>query len=343
MAAPPPTLRQLAKLAGVSRTTVSMALRNHPRLSEATRQRILSLAQKHGYTPDPLTSTLMNHLRTARRNREVEKIAYLTWWNTPEEWRVSPNQVSWYEGASDRAAALGYELEHIWAREPGLTAARLSKILYTRAIRGVVIAPLLRPRGHLSLNWQHLAAAAISFTVVKPDLHRAAHSHHNGMILALRRLKHYGYQRVGLANLTDQIERVNHGWLAAYLVYSQGLPSRSRIPPLLQKEWQEKSFATWVEKYQPDAVVSNTQEPLESLRALGLRVPEEIGYASLDRLQNNDPWAGVDQQPRIVGASVVDLVSEQLQRNEFGLPAHAKTVHLEGVWRDGPTVLSRHI
>lgn len=342
MPGPPPTLRQLAKLAGVSRTTVSMALRNHPRLSEATRQRVLALAEKHGYTPDPLTSTLMNHLRTARKHRSVEKLAYLTWWNSPEEWRKSCNDVNWYDGVHARAEALGYEVEHIWAREPGMTAARLSKILYTRAIRGVIIAPLLRARGHLSLDWRHLAAATISFTVVKPDLHRTSHFHHTGMILALRRLKHLGYRRVGLANLVDQIERVNHGWLAGYLVYSHGQRLKDRIPPLLQKGWNEKQFAEWVEKCKPDAVVSNTQDPFHSLTKLGYRVPEDIGYACLDRLRDDDPWAGIDQQPRIVGASVVDLVSAQLQRNEFGLPACAKTVHLEGLWRDGPTVIPRN-
>lgn len=338
---PPPTLRQLAKLAGVSRTTVSMALRNHPRLSEDTRQRILKLAEKHGYTPDPLTSSLMNHLRTARKSRSVEKLAYLTWWNSPEEWRKSPNDVNWFEGVQARAKALGYEVEHIWAREPGMTSARLSKILYTRAIRGVIIAPLLRSRGHLSLDWKHLAAATISFTVVKPDLHRTSHFHHNGMILAVRKLKHYGYRRVGLANLTDQIERVNHGWLAGYLVYSQGLRARDRIPPFLQKGWKENPFAEWLEKHKPDAIVSNTQDPLYSLQNLGYRVPEDIGYASLDRLSSDDPWAGVDQQARLVAASAVDLVSAQLQRNEFGLPSCARTVHLDGIWREGPTILPR--
>jgi LacI family transcriptional regulator len=341
MAETPFTLRQLAKLAGVSRTTVSLALRNHPRLAETTRRRIQDLAAKNGYTPDPLTSTLMNHLRTARKSRSVEKLAYLTWWNSPDEWRKSPNDRNWFEGARTRAEALGYEIEHIWAREPGMTAARLSKILYTRAIRGVIVAPLLRPRGHLSLDWQHLATAAISFTVVKPYLHRTAHSHHNGIIIALRRLKQLGYRRVGLANLSDQIERVNHGWLAGYLVYTHGVPRRDQIPPLLQKGWNEKKFAEWLDRYKPDAVVSNTQDPLHSLKKLGYRVPRDIAYACLDRLKEDDTWAGIDQLPQLVAASAVDLVAAQLQRNEFGLPANPKTVYIDGVWRDGETVKIR--
>lgn len=47
-----PTIRQLAALAGVSIGTVSMALRDHPRISTATRARIQALAREHRYHPN---------------------------------------------------------------------------------------------------------------------------------------------------------------------------------------------------------------------------------------------------------------------------------------------------
>lgn len=336
-----PTIRELAALAGVSRTTVSLALRNSPKLPQETRERIMELATKHGYVPDPLVSTLMNRLRTNRSMRAVEKLAYLTWWNEPEEWRKSPNECNFYEGARNRAAQLGYELEHIWAREPKMTFSRLSKILYTRAIRGLIIAPLLRPRGHVSLDWQHFSSAAISFTLVRPDVHRVTHGHYGGMLLMMRKLRHLGYKRIGLANFIDQLERVNNAWLAGYLVCQEGMAPRYRIPPLLMREWNPKEFAEWLEKNKPDVVIGNTTEPLVYLRGAGYRVPEDIGYATLDRVLEDHPWAGIDQQAQIVGAAAVDLVSAQLQHNEFGLPEHAKTIHLDGVWRDGPTIIQR--
>ncbi|MHB9023675.1 MAG: LacI family DNA-binding transcriptional regulator [Armatimonadota bacterium] len=45
------TVRQLAKLAGVSPTTVSLALHNHPSISAATRQRIQELAATYQFRP----------------------------------------------------------------------------------------------------------------------------------------------------------------------------------------------------------------------------------------------------------------------------------------------------
>ncbi len=333
-----PTTRQLAVLAGVSRTTVSLALRNHPSIPPATRGRIQQLAQIHGYRSDPLLATLMTRLRSTRMNRSVEKLAYLTSWNTALEWQKFSNERNWYEGACRRASVLGYDVEHFWSREPGMKQIRLSKILFTRGIRGVIIAPLLRPRGHLSLDWQHLAVAAISLTLYKPDVHRVSHSHHSGIIMALRSLKHRGYKRIGLANLINQDERVGHGWLAAYLLNSYYIPPRQQIPPLMVADWKIQEFKEWLEKYSPEVVISNTDEPYRLLQQLGYRVPEDIGYANLDVNENN-PFSGIDQMHQEIGAGAVDLVARQLQSSDFGLPNRAQTVNIDGVWRDGATTL----
>lgn len=51
--------------------------------------------------------------------------------------------------------------------------------------------------------------------------------------------------------------------------------------------------------------------------------------------------AGVNQHAKVIGAAAVDLVNGQLQRNEFGIPAHPKLVLIKGEWVDGETV--RHL
>lgn len=345
---PAPTIRQLAVLCGVSRTTVSLALRNHPSLPADTRARIQKLAAAHGYKQDPLVSTLMAQLRTSRAKRSSERIAYFTTWNTRDGWRKVANENNFFLGATARAEKLGYELEHIWAREPGLTTARLSKILYTRATRGIILAPFANPRSHITMEWKHFSTAAISHTLVRPLVHRASHGHYNGMFLALRHLRHHGYRRIGFATRLEQSERVGNGWLAALLVYQQSIPAGNRIPPLLSPVPTDAgmdvaAFKTWVRSEKPDVVVSNLTEVLEILIDMKLRVPEEIGYASIDLVNPDDPWAGVDQQAKEVGAATVDLVVTSLQHNEFGLPKNPKTVHIDGLWREGNTLLPHRI
>ncbi|HSI07725.1 MAG: substrate-binding domain-containing protein [Rariglobus sp.] len=343
---PAPTVRQLAALAGVSRTTVSLALRNHPSLPADTRARIQKLAAAHGYKQDPVVSSLMAQLRTSRAKRSVERIAYFTTWDTRDGWRQPGNENNFFLGAVERAQKLGYELEHIWAREPGLTTRRLGKILHTRAIRGIVLAPFANPRSHITMDWQHFATAAISHTLVRPLVHRTSHGHYNGMFLALHHLRHHGYRRVGFATRLEQSERVNSSWLAALLVHQQSIPAENRVPALLapvpaKAGMDAAAFKAWVREHKPDVVVSNLGDVLDLLADMKLRVPEDIGYASIDLVHKDSPWSGVDQQATEVGSAAVDLVVTQLQNNEFGLPAFAKTVTLDGIWREGNTLLKR--
>lgn len=345
---PVPTIRQLAALTGVSRTTVSLALRNHPSLPADTRARIQKLAALHGYKQDPVVSSLMAQLRTSRAKRAVEQVAYFTTWDTRDGWRRPGNEHNYFLGACERATKLGYEIEHIWAREPGLTTARLSKILYTRSIRGIILGPFINPRSHISMDWKHFATAAISHTLVRPLVHRASHGHYNGMFLALRHLRHHGYRRIGFATRLEQSERVGSSWLAALLVYQQSIPESQRVPPLLppvptKAVMDVAAFEKWFRTHKPDAVVSNLSNLLDILRTMGFRVPEDVGFASLDLTNKDDPWSGVDQQAMDVGAAALDLVVTQLQNNEFGLPKYPRTVYLDGLWREGNTLLSHRI
>jgi len=50
----PLSLREFAKLVGVSRTTVSRAFSENGHIAETTRQRILDLAEKHDFRPSPV-------------------------------------------------------------------------------------------------------------------------------------------------------------------------------------------------------------------------------------------------------------------------------------------------
>lgn len=52
------TLKDLARLAGVSVNTASLAIRQSPRLSEETRRRILQLARRHAYVPNSAARNL---------------------------------------------------------------------------------------------------------------------------------------------------------------------------------------------------------------------------------------------------------------------------------------------
>lgn len=55
----PASIKDIARLAGVSHSTVSRALRNHPLVNPDTAKRIALLAQKHGYRPSAIARSLV--------------------------------------------------------------------------------------------------------------------------------------------------------------------------------------------------------------------------------------------------------------------------------------------
>lgn len=73
----PVNLRSVARAAGVSLATASLALRSRDEISVETRARVQAAAEKLGYRPNPLVSELMGGLRGRRRHRDVtmEEIA----------------------------------------------------------------------------------------------------------------------------------------------------------------------------------------------------------------------------------------------------------------------------
>jgi LacI family transcriptional regulator, galactose operon repressor len=55
------TLEQVAKLAGVSRSTVSRVINEHPHVRPEVRSRVLQIISQHGYQPNPAARALASH------------------------------------------------------------------------------------------------------------------------------------------------------------------------------------------------------------------------------------------------------------------------------------------
>ena len=71
------TLAEVARTAGVHRTTVSMALRDHPRLPRNTRERLKTLATLLGYRPDPALAALNAYRVANSHSSHHTGVAYL--------------------------------------------------------------------------------------------------------------------------------------------------------------------------------------------------------------------------------------------------------------------------
>ncbi|MBI4024549.1 MAG: LacI family DNA-binding transcriptional regulator [Verrucomicrobia bacterium] len=338
------SMETVAKRAGVNRSTVSLSLRNDPRLPAETRDRIQSIARELGYRPNPAVSTLMSGIRRRRYVRDRETIALV--FQIParlaaeQRTRVSDGYLS---GATERADQLGFQLEQFWGKDENLSARRLSDILQTRNIRGVLLWPVEAARGHISLDLSKFAVATLGYSVWKPDMHRAAVNHYQGVMLALRTLRRRGYRRIGLAINAKTDERVNHQNTAAFYVFREQLPRRDRVDPFIARQFDQKHFTRWFEKQQPDAVLGNASTILSWLRQCRKRTPEDVGFVHLQWEEGPATCAGIRQNAKDVGAAGMGLIVAQLYENETGLPTRPKLVLIQGDWIEGGTVRPRLI
>jgi LacI family transcriptional regulator len=327
-------MEDVARAAGVSRSTVSRALQNHPRLPSSTKERVCQLAGEMGYRPHPMIAALMAELKSGRGAPSASTLGYLTAHPTRDGWeQPNPSFKEYFLGARDRAAAQGFVMEIFWLREPGMTVERFHRMLNTRQIRGVLIAPQPEPHGVLELPWDHYAAVAIGHTLKEPALSRVVPDFYLGNLETLGRLQQEGYRRIGFATDAKTHERVHLAWLAAYLVFQQSLPARRRLPPYICPGLSGEGLADWIRLHRPDAIVGTQNQVLSWVNAAG---GGGIKFASLNTGRSDRDPPGIDQQSRLVGATGVDLIIAQMHRNELGIPAQPMMTLIPGVWRAGP-------
>ena len=330
------TLDDIAKAAGLSRSTVSYALRNNPLASPETRLLVHDLAHKMGYKPNPLVSALMTHRRGSRKVEAQGVIAYLTGFGAGGQWKASPSFRRFFEGAQNRGSEIGFKVEE-FALEPGkMSAERMSGILVARGIRGVIVAPLPSHHGAVDLAWDRFASAAIGYTLASPALHRAAFDHYHGMLLTMEKLASVSGRTIGFAFPEANVLRVDQIWRSVYLLYQAGLPVEARVPLFMPGpgDWTREAFMAWVERHRPDAIVCGEDSPRHWLMEANPRLARRTTWAMVNHPGNDATLCGVDQNHELVGAAALDLVFAQLLHNEIGVPANPKVVLVKGRWID---------
>jgi LacI family transcriptional regulator len=339
----PVRLQDIADRAGVSKATVSLAMRNHNSIPIATRKRIQDIARKLGYQPNPLVSALMSYQRTTRKQPVKHlTLAIVVNFCRNSGWRsyLSDDLLS---TAAAQATRHGYQLEQFWLGDLKMSSRRLSTVLYQRNIPGVIMAPLPAAHGHLPLEWKRFSAVAIGYSLLKPPLHRVTTDRFQAMRLAFRQLRRMGYSRIGLAMHSNQDARVNHQWGAAFVWEQQQIPSSNRTSPLLvdEQDWNERKFAKWFEFNRPEVILGYDPTIIEWLKKFGCKVPQDVGFAHLWNPDRSGEFAGLYHDPPAIGSAAVDFLVGMIHRNERGIPERPQTLLLDAGWQDGSTVQKR--
>jgi len=321
------TIRQIAEIAGISKSTVSLALRRDPSCSAKTIERITKIADEMGYRPNPLVTANMAAMRIGRRQKNVRAI--LTYFY--DHSRGTPHALSSFRGASEQAAELGFALEALPYNDPQMPPARLLGILRSRNIQGIVIGESQTPIPHIEFKWDEFAVVAIGYTLQSPRLDRIGFNHAENMERLFQDLSLRNYKRVGLAMRSDFDDRISHLPTASYLSYQFEQHSTDPIPLFVEDaNWNKTSFLEWFRLNKPDCIITVENDVGNWLYDAKIRVPEDVGLFSI--------W-GIDEEQaqvhshfgvslELLGRTAIEVLADRLNSNSRGVPPRRRSILL---------------
>jgi DNA-binding LacI/PurR family transcriptional regulator len=333
-------IRKLAELVGISKSAVSLALRDDPSIPVKTRERVKRAADLHGYRPNPRIAEVMGSLARRERKEYGATLALLSMWSQPRIWTTHRSSFlrRCHAGCVARASELGFKLEEFWMGEPGMTPARMDGILKARGIEGVLIFSYPEAPAVLKMDNSERAAVVIGRALIEPRVYAVDIDHFHGFFVAWNEILRRGYRRPALVLARDMDERTDHAWSSAFSYASGRLKKSQRLPVLYADGFAPSRLRAWIKHHQPDVILSGAADFQLSLERAGFAIPGDISLVALFWEGHMKDLAAVDGCDERIGARAVELLAGHLRNHRLGLPATPETLLLDGIWREGPSL-----
>lgn len=336
----PVTLRDIGKALGVSHSTVSLALRNHPRISEKMRLKVQKAAEEMGYRPDPMLSALATY-RRGRVDQPINaSLAWINAWPDPADLKRHLEFDHYWIGASKAAAKFGYRLEE-FRLDANFTPARLHQILNTRGIRGILLPPHHHQPDWGDFPWDHYSVVRFGRTLQSPACHIVTADQVANTILAYQEMHRRGYRRIGFVAPNFELKDNGIIFELGFLGGQRMVDDCVKIPPLLLRRRKPSevraSLQAWLEEFKPDAIFTTLTDLPAMLKKEKLKVPHDLALAATTILDTTVD-AGIDQHPEEIGRVGFLMLNSLINDGSRGIPKIFRQILVEGSWVDGSSL-----
>jgi len=277
------TLQDIAKKLGLSATTISLALRDHPRISAATKERVMQTLRDMKYAPNQVARALV----TGRSN--------LIGVIVPNS--NDPYYAEVFRGIEVAARALGY---HVLLSNGSYDlegyADHLKDLIGLR-VAGIIAAPPFRTeKPKLPRFWQELREGDDHVVLVNrqlnpPIFHQVAADYASGVRMAVECLASFGHRRVAYLSGEPALLPIRQR-LAAFRRHAkkQGFteePGLLECGPLTAAGGYQSCRRLWTSlRIRPTAIVAFSDTvavgALRFLHEQKLDVPREISVIAFD-------------------------------------------------------------
>jgi LacI family transcriptional regulator len=330
------TMSDVALAAHVHKSTVSLALRNQPKLNAATRERIRKIAEELGYRPDPMLDLFNLHRRTLAPPRPAGAIAFVSDLPNAAAFARSERHEGIYAAAREEAKRLDFTLELFLVGPAQLSPARLSQVLLARGITGILLGALSPATRSLNIDWSRFCVVGIESMQVEPRVDNVSTDYCQAARLSVLQLWQRGSRNVGFIVANDLGAEIEGQLKAGYLVESQA-KSPGRIASFCRLNEEDEDVGRmlqWIDAEKLDAVVGCGVNIAGLAARLHPDLVRRVAWVSIDT--RNAPSAG----PRVpallgeLGRRAIELLVMRLQINLRGLPANPATTFFPVEWRE---------
>ncbi len=340
----PHSLASIAKRAGVSVATVSLALRGKGLVARETAARVKKIADEMGYRPNPLLASLATKRFRSAKSAVGTPLAIFTFPGLAEDFGSDSGKL-YVDDLMRGAIKLGYSPKVYDQINAGSTA-RLFRELYHSMVQGIIVL------GNMDVNHFGEGFDWSQFSVVVCGRYRAALPFHTvrtnifkSVKLVFGELQARGYRRIGFATGTHgeamEDDEARHG-AAVAMEYSY-LDKRDRLPVYLGPFNDVDALTGWVEKNKPDAVIGFAVGQYWLLRSRGYRIPKDLGFASMHIpiKEHREYCSGLNQNTEEIARQSVLLLDQLIRNRERGMPQDPLDVLVSSVWNEGTTLRAR--
>ncbi|MGH2389700.1 MAG: LacI family DNA-binding transcriptional regulator [Chloroflexota bacterium] len=302
-------LEDVARLAGVSPTTVSRALRNDPRISEGTRTEVRYAARRLGYIPDARASSL--------RGRATSTIGLLL----PDVADPMHGQVAM--AVEQAASTQGYTVLLANGFTDPTQERRALQVFTAQRVDGIVLAgSMLSPQEAITLVSPSpvvfVAGENISLAGYKNDLPVGSIRVDDvrGIEAVVAHLRECGYRRIAYVNGPDLASNVTRRDVALRALAGAGLSGALfPFPGGVESLGGQSASVAGVVADRPEALICYDDVValgmMDALRSHGLRAPDHIAIVGFDDI----PFAGI-ANPRL---TTVAQPLEEVGRSAVGM------------------------
>lgn len=337
-----PTILDIAKAAGVSKSTVSLALRNSPLSKNETREKIQKLAKAMGYRPNMVFSVMGSGNRVKGAKTNLLPIAYLYDSESNLDTK-NLDSTREYGYLIESAHNFGYDLEPYNLKDV-VSARKFEQMLFHRGYCGVIIGRLMNDQSiAYDLDLSDFTVVFNTNTSWKHKYHRIIGDVGAALQMAWDKMVAAGYRRIGVAPCRHLPSLPDDDLRVAALLQRQSRDASLvyNIPPFTEEANKLDLFVKWIEKWSPDAVIGFHVGEFYRLKEMGYRIPEDIGFAGLI-INPDDQWqkdiAGILNQDRQVSETTISILDQEIRKRIHGIPEYVLSVLVDPQWVEGNSI-----